>query len=129
MKRGEIARRTGLNAETLRYYEGRGLIPVPPRTASGYREYSEGDVERIQFIRRAQELGFTLAEILDLLDLRLEPRTDRTELRNRVSSKIESIRAKIEDLERIESALDNLLDRCTCSGTSDPCPILEALRD
>jgi len=121
MKRGEIARRTGLNVETLRYYETRGLIPSPPRTSAGDRDYSEDHVDRVQFIRRAQELGFTLAEIMDLLDLRLDARTDRVQLRDRVTSKLISIRSKIQDLSRMESTLDGLLDQCTCSQARCVC--------
>ncbi|RMD87435.1 MAG: MerR family transcriptional regulator, partial [Candidatus Dadabacteria bacterium] len=75
---GKVATQAGVHVETVRYYEQRGLIPKPPRSAAGYRVYSEPYVERIRFIKRAQELGFTLKEIKELLFLRLDPDTDRS---------------------------------------------------
>lgn len=75
MQIGEFARRAGVNVQTVRYYERRGLLPEPERRASGYRQYTPAALERLQFIRRAQELGFTLNEIDELLQLRTDPQT------------------------------------------------------
>ena len=94
MTRGEVALRTGVNIETVRYYEQRRLIPKPPRSASGYRKYTEDYVERIRFIKRAQELGFTLKEIQELLSLRVDPDTDRDEVKQRAEAKIADIEAR-----------------------------------
>ena len=127
MTRGEVAARTGVNIETIRYYEQRGLIPKPPRTASGYRKYTEDYVERIRFIKRAQELGFTLKEIIELLSLRVDPDTDRSEVKQRAEAKIVDIEEKIHDLERMKHALTNLVATCNGCGPTSECPILEAM--
>lgn len=129
MKRGEVARRSGVNSETVRYYEQRGLIPKPPRTASGYREYTEDYVERIRFIKRAQELGFTLEEIKELLALRLDPNTDRGEVRQHAEAKLVDIEEKILDSERMKHALMSLVATCNDCGPTNECPILEAMEN
>ena len=125
--RGKLARRTGVNIETIRYYEQRGLIPEPPRTASGYRQYTEDYVERIRFIKRAQELGFTLEEIKELLSLRVDPETDRGEVKQRAAAKIVDIEEKICDLERMKHQLKRLVTSCSGRGPTSECPILEAI--
>ncbi len=128
MTRGEIARRTGVNIETVRYYEQRGLIPKPSRSASGYRTYTEDYVERFLFIKRAQELGFTLQEIVDLLSLRVDPDTDRGEVKQRAEAKIADIEEKISDLERMKHALTVLVAACSGCGPTSDCPILEGMQ-
>src|SRR5690554_93003 len=95
MRIGEFARRAGVNVQTVRYYERRGLLPEPDRQASGYREYTEANLERLQFIRRSQELGFTLSEIGDLLTLRADPQTTAAEVKERAEAKIDDIDARI----------------------------------
>ncbi|MCH7638930.1 MAG: MerR family transcriptional regulator [Bacteroidetes bacterium] len=127
MTRGKVALRTDVNVETVRYYEQRGLIPKPSRTASGYRQYTEDYVERIRFIKRAQELGFTLKEIKELLSLRVDPETDRDEVKQRAATKIVTIEEKISDLERMKHRLKLLVTSCSGRGPTSECPILEAM--
>ncbi len=128
LKTGELAKRAGVNVETLRFYERKGLLPVPPRRESGYREYPEESVQRIRFIKRAQELGFSLGEIQELLALRIQRGTTCAEVKRRAELKIQDVRQKIADLKAIERALHKLA--ATCSGRGpiiSGCPILENL--
>jgi Hg(II)-responsive transcriptional regulator len=127
MKIGELAERAGVSVQTIRYYEGRGLIPEPSRTRSGYRRYGESDVPRLRFIRRAQELGFTLAEIGELLALRVDPTTTPDDVRQRAREKIEDTEVKIRELQRIKSALEHLVHGCEAEETTADCPFLDAL--
>ncbi len=128
MRIGTLARRAGVNVQTVRYYERRGLLEDPRDRGSGYREYSEETLERLRFIKRAQELGFTLANIADLLTMRLDPGTRAADVKARADEKILEIDAKIEDLKRIRGALDHLSGRCRGGrGPTGDCPLLEAL--
>jgi Hg(II)-responsive transcriptional regulator len=129
MTRSEVADRANINPETVRYYERRGLMPDPPRTSAGYRQYDASHVDRLQFIKRAQELGFTLSEIEDLLGLRVASGTHCDEVRAQVETKIEDVEAKIRDLHRIHDALGDLIDACQQQKTTGPCPILKAMDD
>src|SRR6266851_8360228 len=92
---GRLARETGINLETVRYYERQGLLPKPPRSASGYRLFPADAAQRLRFIRRAQELGFSLKGIRELLALRVSPRTSSAEVRKRTEVKIADIEQKI----------------------------------
>ena len=125
MTRGHLAKAAGVNAETIRFYAQKGLIPEPSRSAAGYRQYSEDYVDRIRFIKRAQDLGFTLKEILELLSLRLAPDSDRADVRRQVDEKIKDIELKMVDLQRIKTALDELVSCCSGRGSTRECPILE----
>ena len=125
MKRGQLANAAGVHAETIRFYEHKGLIPKPNRSAAGYKQYSEDYVNRIRFIKRAQDLGFTLKEILELLSLRLAPDSDRADVRRQVDEKINDIELKMVDLQRIKTALDELVSCCSGRGSTRECPILE----
>ncbi|MEX2399593.1 MAG: MerR family DNA-binding protein [Rhodothermales bacterium] len=129
MTRGEVAERSGVSRETVRYYERRGMIPEPPRTDGDYRIYDEKYVERIRFIKRAQELGFSLGEIEELLELRVDPDGDCGDVRSRATAKLVDVREKIDDLRRIEAALTSLADACSGEGPTSECPILEAIED
>ncbi len=129
MTRGEIAEHTGVGRETLRYYEERGLIPDPPRSSAGYRLYDESYASRIRFIGRAQELGFTLEEIKELLELRVDPETTCHAIKTRAENKIEDVETKIRDLQRIRQALVHLADTCSGEGPTSDCPILDAMQD
>ena len=102
---GELAREAGVGVQTVRYYERRRLLPTASRRASGYREFTRGALERLRFIRRAQELGFTLAEIAELLALRLDPHTTAADVKARAEQKIEEIDRRIHDLERIRGGV------------------------
>jgi MerR family transcriptional regulator, copper efflux regulator len=124
---GRLAERAGVGVETIRFYERRGLIPEPRRTASGYRQYPSGEVSRLRFIRRAQELGFSLAEIRELLSLRLDSASDCSAVRERAERKIETIDAKIRDLRRVKNALAELRDVCAGQGPASECAVLEAM--
>ena len=123
----EAASASGVNVETIRYYERRGLLPRPPRTRSGYRQFSPEAVRRVRFIKRAQELGFSLREIKDLLALRLDPDTDCADVRRRAVAKSADIDRKIRDLRRMKKALDRLAAACPGRGAASACPILEGL--
>jgi MerR family mercuric resistance operon transcriptional regulator len=127
LKTGELAKRAGVNVETLRFYERKGLLPEPPRRESGYREYPAESVRRIRFIKRAQELGFSLGEIREILALRVQPGTTCADVRDRAEHKILDVREKIADLKAIERALQKLTTTCTGSGPLSECPILENL--
>lgn len=127
MTTGQVADRAGVNIQTVRYYERRGLLPAPPRRASGYRQYGSDHVSRIRFIKRAQELGFTLEEIDELLSLRADPDADSSEVLERALRKIEDIDRKMQDLSRMRATLEDLTHACAGHGSTDNCPILAAL--
>ena len=127
LKTGELARRAGVNVETLRFYEREGLMPEPPRRMSGYREYPPESVQRIRFIKRAQELGFSLREVRELLALRVEPGTTCAEVRHKAQEKVVEVRRKISDLKAILRALEALTATCSGEGPLSDCPILESL--
>jgi len=125
---GALAERAGVNVQTVRYYERRGLLAAPQRTPSGYRVYSDDTLDRLRFIRRAQELGFTLTEIEELLVLRLDPRTTASVVKARAEAKIADVDRRIHDLERIKHALTHLAGRCRGGrGPVGECPLLQAL--
>jgi MerR family copper efflux transcriptional regulator len=124
---GQVARRAGLGVETVRYYEREGLLAAPARRPSGYRAYPEEVVARLRFIRRAKELGFTLREIKDHLELSADPATTRAELRGRAEEKVTDVEARIADLTRVRDALRALAAACDGHGPLDGCPILHAL--
>lgn len=128
MKIGELARNAGVNIQTVRYYERRGLLSDPRGTTPGYRDYDTTTAHRLRFIRRAQQLGFTLGEITDLLALRLDPRTTGAVVKARAREKIDEINSRIHDLERIRGALEHLAGKCLgdCGPVGD-CPLLEEL--
>ena len=125
---GRAARRAGVGVETVRFYERRGLIAQPPKPAtSGFRTYSDETVARIRFIRQAQELGFSLREIDELLGLRADPAADAVDVRNRAAAKLAQVEEKIHQLERIRGALEALIAACPGQGELGHCSIMEAL--
>ncbi len=121
-----LAQLGGVNLETIRYYERRGLLAKPPRTEAGYRQFSPDAAQRLRFIKRAQELGFTLDEVGELLDLRHDPQHNRDDVRTRAIEKIADVERKIETLAAMKSVLQALTERCEQCG-SDDCPILASL--
>lgn len=130
LTRGQVARRSGVGAETVRFYERRGLIEKPPRTASGYRQFPQEVVPRIRFIKRAQQLGFSLREIKELLALRVDSRTTCAEVRQRTQTKIADIEERIRELQRMKRALVRLVAACQRGGGPvSQCPILESLQE
>jgi len=124
---GQVARRAEVGVQTIRYYEREGLLPEPARRPSGYREYPEGTVRRLLFIRRAKELGFSLREIRELLALRVDPGCTCGEVKTRALAKVADVERKIADLRRIRGALLDLADACPGGDASNDCPILERL--
>ncbi len=124
---GELAREAGVNVETLRSHEREGLLPVPSRRPSGYREYPPESVRLIRFIKRAQELGFSLVEVKELLAPRVRPGTTPAEVRGQAERKLADIRRKLADLAAIERALGRLTTACSGQGHLDECPILQHL--
>jgi MerR family mercuric resistance operon transcriptional regulator len=127
LKVGELARQAGVNPQTIHYYERRGLLPRPPRTESNYRAYPEDAVLRVRFVKRAQELGFTLKEIKELLSLRAAPRARCGDVRGRAEVKVRDIDYKIRTLRAIRKALTRLIGECSGMGPVTQCPILDAL--
>lgn len=124
---GKLAGRSGVSVQTVRYYERSGLLPKPSRAASGYRLYAHDAIGRLTFIKQAQQLGFSLSEIQDLLSLRMQSGTTCADVRQRAREKIIAVSKKIEELQRIRSALTKLAAACRGKGPTAECPILEAM--
>src|SRR6266704_2139326 len=124
---GHLAKQAGVNLETVRFYERRGLLLRPPRSASGYRLFPAEAARRLRFIRRAQELGFSLREIRELLALRVSPKANSAEIRARAEAKIADIEAKIRTLESMKKTLRKLTKSCAGCDPITECPILESL--
>lgn len=127
LRSGEVAAAAGVTVETLRYYERRGILKAPPRRASGYREYSSEAVQVVRFVKRAQELGFSLEVIQELLALRQNGDRTCAEVRDLARAKIEEIDDKLRALRAMKSALGKLVASCEDEASTRQCPILEAL--
>lgn len=126
---GELAAQAGVNLQTIRYYERRGLLADPARSASGQRQYPPDAARMIRFIRRAQDLGFTLKEIGELVALRGRGGRSRPQVQRLATAKIEDVDRKLARLRALRSALGVLVKSCACGGAEPECPILEALED
>ena len=124
---GRVAKRAGVPIDTVRYYERRGLIPRPQRTASGYRDFPGETVQQIRFIKRAQELGFALEEIQGLLALRLSGRAKCADVMHVAEHKLKLIEDKITDLRAMRRALKKLVASCHTESSILECPIIENL--
>ncbi|RMG66911.1 MAG: Zn(2+)-responsive transcriptional regulator [Calditrichaeota bacterium] len=124
---GKLAARAGVNIDTIRFYERQGLMPEPRRRESGYRLYSDEDLKRLRFILRAKELGFTLREIRDLLELRVDGETGCEDVRRQAEAKIALIDQKIARLRQVREALSRLAQACRASSPAGECPILHYL--
>ena len=129
LRSSELASQGGVNRETVRYYERRGLLPKPPRTAAGYRAFDGDAVRRLRFIKQAQALGFSLKEIRALLALRLDPRASCADVRRRAEAKIADIDEKLRALRAMKRALVGLTAACAGRGPVSACPILESLEE
>lgn len=126
---GRAAQAAGVNVETIRFYERRRLIEQPQKPAyGGYRAYPEATVRRVRFIRRAQDLGFSLNDIAELLSLQASADADAADVRDRAMDKLREVDAKIERLRRIRSSLTELLADCPGKGALSCCSIYEALK-
>ena len=125
---GTAAREAGVGVETIRFYERRGLVEQPLKPAfGGFRVYSDDVVHRVRFIRQAQELGFSLKEIDELLSLRADPAIDCGDVRARARAKLDEVNDKIARLNRIGDALDTLIAACPGRGALRACSIMDAL--
>lgn len=124
---GQVAKRTGVTVETVRFYEKQGLIADPQRSDAGYRQYPLETVKRVRFIQHAKDVGFTLKDIGELLALRQESGTSCTDIKLRATQKIEEVDQKIRDLNRIRDALGRMVMKCSGRGALSQCPILEEL--
>ncbi|MBW6507802.1 MAG: helix-turn-helix domain-containing protein [Rhodobacteraceae bacterium] len=126
LRRGELARATGCNLETIRYYEGAGIMPPPARTDAGHRTYDASDVQRLHFVLRARELGFSLEDVRGLLGLGDGALRTCAEVKEKTETHLAEVRAKIADLQRIEAVLSETASRCTGASVPD-CAVLDAL--
>ena len=121
---GRLARAADVGIETIRYYQQRGLLPLP--TAAGtFRHYPVSLIDRIRFVKRAQELGHTLAEIAELL--RLEDGADRASIRRIAANRLAQVEQNLADLRKMRKALMLMLDACSHAGLDQPCPIIATL--
>ena len=127
LKVGQVAQHAAVNLQTIRYYEREGLLPEPPRLSSGYRLYTDSMVRRVRFIKRAQEIGFSLAEIRELLSLRGDGRPERNEVRAIAQAKIADIEDKMRTLKAMKAILNRLTERCSGCGPASECQILESI--
>jgi Hg(II)-responsive transcriptional regulator len=123
MKIGEVARISGTGIETIRFYEREGLLLEPERRPSGYRQYDEATVERLNYIRQAKELGFTLAEIKELLELSFA-HSNCEHIRQRAEDKITDIESKIRSLQQMKRSLRKIVERCRAKDSTDDCPLV-----
>ncbi len=122
---GSLAKTLGITVETIRFYERKGLVQQPPKPAQGYRNYTNDAAERIRFVKRAQELGFTLVEIKHLLSLE-DSRCG--EIQSLAERKLQTVQIKLRDLTRLESALQTLLSQCSENDDKSNCPIIDSLQ-
>ncbi|HXF94988.1 MAG TPA: MerR family DNA-binding protein [Gemmatimonadales bacterium] len=126
---GQVAAAAAVNVQTIRYYERRGLMTPLRRTPSGYRQYAGDAVSRLRFIKHAQELGFSLEEIHELLGLRVRHAAACGPVERKTRQKIAVVEQKIRDLQRLKRTLERLAAACAARRPTDDCPILQALED
>ena len=127
MRTSELAESVGVNAETLRYYERRGLVQPPPRTPGGYRDFPASAVELLRFIKRAQELGFTLDEVEELLHLAAGGPDACDAVRELAEDRCADLEARIADLRRMHASLSDLIATCERPTADRDCALLEAI--
>jgi MerR family transcriptional regulator, copper efflux regulator len=121
---GALAKQGGVNLESIRYYERRGLLPKPPRTDAGYRMYTDDALRRVRFIKRAQAIGFTLREIRELLGLRVKAGSTCDDVRRKAEAKVAEIDRKRRQLAAMKKALVRLVASCDRSGPASACTFL-----
>ncbi len=127
---GQAAQRAGVGVETIRFYERKGLIRQPQRPKTGgYRDYSGDIVGRIRFIRQAQDLGFSLRDVADLLGLRADPDSDCAQVQKRAREKLDEVERKVARLRDIGASLRQVIAACPSRGGLDGCSIIAAMED
>jgi DNA-binding transcriptional MerR regulator len=134
LTRSQLAQRANVNLETIRFYEEKGLLPAAPRTASGYRKFSEGAIEKLAFVKRAKTLGFSLEEIRELLHLQGEHAGVCVEVRDLLQAKLSAVREKKADLKKLEANLSDALGKCNRAlkqlpKSPEACPALRQMAD
>jgi len=129
LKIGQVAKQSGLTVETVRYYEQRGLIPEPQRLDSGYRVYPESILTRLNFINRCKDLGFSLQEISELLSIQIDPDNSSALVKEQVEHKIELVKEKISELQKLQGSLEQLSGMCCGEGSVSDCPIIDFLKN
>jgi len=127
IKIGDIAKKLGINIQTIRYYERIGMIAKPERSLSGYRYFTEDFVKRIEFIKKAQQIGFSLDEIKELLKLKVSSSKNSKRVREKTEQKLNLIDKKLARLTALKKVLKELVSVCEKKGTTQPCPILQSL--
>lgn len=125
MQIGQLAKQAQVPIDTIRYYESHDILPAPARSGSGYRTYSEDDVARLRFVRRAKALGFTLREISELLQI--SSGEDMAAMRTAAAARLAGVERKLDELTRIRDGLRALVVACPGHGHVQTCPILAAL--
>ena len=126
---GKVARGSGVAIDTIRFYEREGLLPEPMRRASGYRTYDSSAVQRLRFIRRAKNLGFSLDEIRELLALSQDREHGVEAVKQRATARLADLDRRVREINRIRRGLRELVDACPGHGAPEQCPILRALGD
>ncbi len=126
LSRGALARLSGVNSETIRYYEKKGLMPDPQRSAGGHRIYDQSHLKRLIFIRRTRALGFTIREVHNLLDLVDSEEYTCAEVRDRTVVHLRDVEQKLRDLQKMKRTLDSMVSKCD-GGLVPECPIIDAL--
>ncbi len=129
MTRGEISRQTEISARTIRFYEEKGIIPIPERTANGYRNYDSSMIPRLKFIKNAQRLGFSLNEIKELADMKIIPSTSCESIHEKANNKILDIEMKINELSRIKEALIKFTRYCSPGKGIEECEFLHLMEN
>ncbi len=129
MNIGQLARQTGVPIDTVRYYERQQLLPAARRSPAGYRIFDQDAVRRLRFIRRAKTLGFTLDEIAGLLALSSRRDQDMSDVRSAAAARLADVEQRLRELQRMRSALAQLIDACPGHGDLAACPIMAALQE
>lgn len=128
LKIGEVAKQTGVGIETIRFYERKGLLDEPARRPSGFRQYDASILARLQFIRRAKDLGFTLGEIAELLALWFDADTHCCDVRSKALAKIDEIEHKVQALQAMKRSLKQMVETCREHGSIEDCPLWDSLK-
>jgi Hg(II)-responsive transcriptional regulator len=126
MRIGELARSANVSVETIRYYQRIGLLDVPRKPYGATRSYSSSDLQRLRFIRRAQQLGFSLQDIQELLEL---SGADCEQVQKLATEKLNLVQEKLAQLRKIESVLAEAIEKCASRGANQRCPVIEALTE